>query len=730
MKSKITASVRLLGSCHEYQKKSILVSKNIFPFVLLFLSCITNAQVTQKTAEKFPVFPSCEGMQLQALETCFYNEVQDFVFNNFNVPGNLKQSNFKGNVIVLFEVNDQGNFKVIYVDANDESLVTESKRVFGKLPKITPATYNGNPTYVKYTIKIAIPLQSVAQIQAEKEALALAEKNASTFKPNTKQLTELDSIKLRKFENPQFESHINVPFSHSYYAQFDDEMNQVGANNHTGSKPYTYADVNKYYNLKEENQKLRKNTQGWFGKKLWNENLVEIQGEDYWFTLNPILDLQFGKSDPSVSSYTFINTRGIQFNGGLGKELNFTTTIYESQGRFADYFNTYAVSIKPDGGNPAIIPGIGIAKEFKSDAFDFPMAEANLSYTPSKFINLNLGYGKNFIGDGYRSLLLGDGASPYPFFKLNTTFWKIKYTNIYTWLKDVRSEVIEDRTYATKFAASHYLSLNVSNRWNIGLFESVVWSNKNNRGFDMSFVNPIIFYRTVEFTSSSRSGNALLGLTSKYKLSNQINIYGQFLIDEFSLNDVKAGDNSWKNKYGYQLGAKYYNAFSIKNLLLQVEYNNVRPYVYAHSDAITNYGHNNQSLGHQWGGNFREFIAIARYHQGRYFADAKVTFGERGLDFNDGVDNSNYGSNIYLSYNANRPYDTGVTIGQGNKTTLFFADLQAGYLINPSTNMKLYGSVIYRSFNPKTETATAIKENTTWISLGLRCDIFNWYFDY
>ncbi|MDI1316185.1 gliding motility protein RemB [Flavobacterium sp.] len=730
MKSKITASVRLLGSCHEHQKKSILVRNKIFPFILLFLSCSSIAQVTQKATEKFPVFPSCEGLQFQALETCFYNQVQDFVFNNFNVPENLKQNNFKGNVIVLFEVNDQGNFKVIYVDAIDEALVTESKIVFGKLPKIAPAAYNGNPTYAKYTIKIAIPLQSVAQMQAEKEALALAEKNSTAYKPNNKQLTELDSMKFKKFENPQFESHINIPFSHSYYSQFDDELNQVGANNHTGSKPYSYADVNKYYNLKEENQKLRKSTQGWFGRKLWNENLVEVQGEDYWFTLNPILDLQFGKSDPSVASYTFINTRGIQFNGGLGKELNFTTTIYESQGRFADYFNSYAESIAPAGGNPAIIPGIGIAKDFKSDGYDFPLAEANLSYTPSKFININLGYGKNFIGDGYRSLLLGDGASPYPFFKLNTTFWKIKYTNIYTWLKDVRPEVTVDRTYATKFAASHYLSLNVSNRWNIGLFESVVWTNKNNRGFDMSFVNPIIFYRTVEFTSSSRSGNALLGLTSKYKLSNQINIYGQFLLDEFSLKDVKAGDKSWKNKYGYQLGAKYYNAFSIKNLLLQVEYNNVRPYVYAHSEAITNYGHNNQSLGHQWGGNFREFIAIARYHKGRYFADAKVTFGERGLDFNDGVDTSNYGSNIYLNYTDNRPYDTGVTIGQGNKTKLFFADLQAGYLINPSTNMKVFGSFIYRSFSPKTETATALKENTTWLSVGLRCDIFNWYFDY
>ena len=449
--------------------------KKILPFlVLLFLTATINAQVTQKATERFPVFPSCENLQFKALETCFYNEVQDFVYNNFKVPENLKQNNFKGTVIVLFEVNDTGNFKVQYVDAIDEALVAESKRVFAKMPKITPATYNGKPTYAKYTIKIAIPLQSAVELQAQKEADALAEKNSDLYKPNNKQLTELDSIKYKKFDNPQFQSHINIPFSHSYYAQFDADMNKVGANNHTGSKPFSYADVSKYYNLKEENQKLMKGSKDWLSRKLWNENLVEIQGEDYWFTLNPIFDIQFGKSDPSDASYTYINTRGIQFNGGLGKELNFTTTIYESQGRFADYFNRYAESIKPAGGDPAIIPGIGIAKPFKSDAYDFPLAEANLSYTPSKFINLNLGYGKNFIGDGYRSILLGDGTSPYPYFKLNTTFWKIKYTNLYTWLKDVRPDVTVDRTYATKFAASHYLSLNITNRWNLGLFESVV----------------------------------------------------------------------------------------------------------------------------------------------------------------------------------------------------------------------------------------------------------------
>lgn len=707
--------------------------RNYFSFLFLFIGLLVQAQNNIKVSERFPVFPECEGQQDAALETCFNNQVHDFVYTTFKVPDELTTKNYKGTIIVLFEVTDEGKFIVQYVDANEKALVEESKNVFEKMPKISPATYNGKPTYAKYTLRITIPLQSIAQIQAEKEAAAEAAKKSTTYVKNTKELNEFEAVKYQEFDQPQFESHNNIPLSHSYYAQFDDELNQVGANNHTSSKPFAYAEVNKYYNFKEAYKAIEKPKTTWLGKKFWNENLVELKGDDYWFTLNPIVDIQLGKSQSNVtdnSKSTFINTRGIQFNGGLGKTVNFTTTLYESQGRFAAYFNRYAESIKPDGGNPAIIPGIGIAKAFKTDAYDFPLAEANLAFTPSNFFNLNLGYGRNFIGDGYRSLLLSDGASPYPYIKVNTTFWKIKYTNIYTWLKDVRPEVTVDKTYATKYVASHYLSMNVSKRLNIGFFESVVWTNQNNRGFDMSFVNPIIFYRAVEFASSSRSGNALLGLTTKYKFNNQINFYGQFLLDEFSLNDIKAGKKSWKNKFGYQLGAKYYNAFNVKNLMLQLEYNHVRPYVYAHSDPITNYGHNNQSLGHNWGGNFKEVVAIARYFKGRYFADAKITFGERGLDFNTPDNNFNYGGNIYLDYDIDRPFDTGVNVGQGNKTTILIADLQAGYLINPSTNMKLFGSLIFRNFSPAAETLTTFKENTTWFSLGLRCDIFNWYFDY
>jgi hypothetical protein len=55
------------------------------------------------------------------------------------------------------------------------------------------------------------------------------------------------------------------------------------------------AEVSKYYDLKGINES-KKNGTSWWARKLWNENTVEIQGDGYWLSLNPILDLQVGKA--------------------------------------------------------------------------------------------------------------------------------------------------------------------------------------------------------------------------------------------------------------------------------------------------------------------------------------------------------------------------------------------------------------------------------------------------
>jgi hypothetical protein len=276
--------------------------------------------------------------------------------------------------------------------------------------------------------------------------------------------------------------------------------------------------------------------------------------------------------------------------------------------------------------------------------------------------------------------------------------------------------------------ATHYLSWNATKRLNIGIFESVIWAKTDNRGFDVNYLNPIIFYRAIEFETGQDSGNAVLGLSSKYKVNDNINAYGQFIIDEFASSDVSGGNKSWRNKFGYQIGLKYYNAFKMKNLLLQAEYNRVRPYTYSHGTPEINYGHNNQSMAHLWGANFSEFVLIGRYHYKRWFANAKMVVGSRGLDFNSATDTFSYGGDIFRSYD-DRPSDNGITVGQGNKTTTFYSNLQAGYLINPATNLKIFADVSIRNFNPEAETATAFKNNTVWFNIGLRTDLFNWYFD-
>jgi len=700
--------------------------KRFLLFVSIFLSMFCNGQ-NISTYEKPPVFKECDSIAVNQLKSCFNYTLNKFIFENYKVPSILDEESFKGDVKVLFEVNKDGDFKVIYIDAIYDELKQEGHRVFKSLPKIQPATYNGKPTFIQYSIDIAIPLKQPVMGGIDEGDNTLKAQDSL----NASLSNEYDKInaEVRTYEKLEYTSQLNVPFTHAYYARFDDEMNAIGTNSHTAAKPFLYADVAKYYDIKAEKESLVKKTDSWLGRKLYNEHLVQVQGKDYWFTVDPILDLQVGKDTEANFSSTWNNTRGIFIQAGLGKRFNLTTSFYESQGRFADYFNQYAESLKAFGPDPAIIPGRGIAKRFKSDSYDYPVAEAYLSYTPVDFLNIQFGHGKNFIGDGYRSLFQSDVSSPYPFLKLNVNFWKIKYTSTWMWLKDVRPEVTVDGAFFTKYMANHFLSWNVSKRLNIGLFESVMWADTNNRGFDINYLNPIIFFRAIEFQTGQDAGNVILGLSGKYKWNNKVNIYGQFILDEFSLSDVKAGEKSWKNKFGFQLGAKYFNAFKIDNLLLQLEYNQVRPYTYSHNSIILNYAHFNQPMAHLWGSNFRELVLIGRYNYKRWFADAKFIIGQRGYDFNTTDDSFNYGGNIYADED-NRVSDTGIKIGQGNKTKSFMTEIQAGYLINPETNLKLFTNIIYRDFNPEAITASTMDSNTFWFSIGIRTDLFNWYNDF
>ncbi len=651
--------------------------------------------------QKPPVYNGCEHLSFSELEKCFTENLKKDFLANFKIPAKVTSDAYKGKIITFFTISTSGDYTINYINSNYPGVKKEIRRVFSVLPKVKPAMQHGRAIESEFILPFYLPLKDNFKKESISDAVIVTQKKDTNY--------------------PEYQSSLSIPFTHEQYAIINSFYSQQ-TNSHTAVKPYIYKEISNYDSVINYRAKLYKNINSTLGKKLWNDNLISITGADYWLTINPIFDLQLGK-DNSTIDYTYNNTRALNVKGGIGK-LSFSTSFYESQGRFASYLNDYMHHLSAAKGN-GIVLGRGISKKFKNNDFDYPVAEAYISYAANKHFNLQFGNGKNFIGDGYRSLLLSDVAAPYTFAKISTSFWKLKYTNLWMWMDDVRVGSFENGSNLRKYMASHHLSINLTKKLNIGLFESTITNQRSGKTIDINFINPIIFYRAVEFSRGSKSGNAILGLNTKYKLKSA-NIYGQFILDELTVKQFFKSNGYWANKFGIQLGFNYYNAFKIKNLSLLGEVNMVRPYTYSHKDSELNYSHYNQPLAHPWGSNFVEFVGIARYNKNRWFGNLKLIAGKKGFDFS--TDELSYGGDIFLSY-TNRPRDFNNSYFQGNTATIFNTDFNVGYLINPTTNLQIFGSFLFRSFRPEQTVPYFKKEHTTWFSFGLKTDVFNSYFD-
>lgn len=674
--------------------------KKIFLLILILSIGIVSAQ-----NETSPVFKGCESVSQENLETCFKEKLTSKIKEEFKIPSIVTEKDYKGILNIVFNVTKKGEFKVIYVNSIYPELEQEAKRIFNTLESVQPATYHGRAVEKQYILPLYIPDFEFP----EKEKIDVSEEIKTAQENHLK--TETKSKFL------EHHSQLNIPFTHEKYDQLQFGLDK-NENAHTSVKPYIYQEVSEDVALDAQKTALLKNKSSWFGKKLFNEHLVKIAGDNFWFTLDPAFDVQVGK-DNNANDYTYNNTRAVTVQGAIGKKLSFYTSIYESQGRFANYINHYNRLNN-------VVTGRGSYKTFKDTGFDYPVSEAYLSYSPNKIFNFQFGNGKNFIGDGYRSLILSDVAAPYPYVKISTKFWKIRYTNLWMFMDDIRPENRIDGTNLRKFVSFHHLSINLTKKWNLGLFESIVTNNKNKDGLSINYLNPIIFYRNVEFNRGSQSGNAMLGLNTSYKIKDNVFAYGQFILDELTIKKLTNGNGNWANKFGAQLGFKYYNAFNIPNLYFQGEANIVRPFTYSHRDSTLNYGHFNEPIAHAWGSNFYELIGIARYQKDRWYANTKLVFGKKGFDFDNST--ASYGGNIFIPY-TERVGNLGNNITNGNTSTIFNANLDVGYLLNPSTNLKVFANFTYRTLNPTTQSTNLYSEDTTWFSFGLKTDLFNWYFD-
>ena len=453
-------------------------------------------------------------------------------------------------------------------------------------------------------------------------------------------------------------------------------------------------------------------------RPIWNtfykkkSDWLHVDKPEFDLHVNPIIYGAFAK-DSRRDDLLYVNSRGVEVRGLIDKRIGFYTMFFDNQAILPKYVE--------DGiSKYAVIPHEGFWKDYKDNGVDYLQARGYISFRATKHVSLQFGQDRTFIGNGYRSLILSDFSAPNLFLRGNVKVWRMNYLyQLNRITADADGNIggsLGNGRYPQKFFAFHHASFNIGKKLNIGLFESVIFSPKDttkSNYFDFAYLNPIIFFRAVEQQFGS-SDNVIIGADFKWMVTKGVSLYGQFVLDEFLLKEVKARNGWWANKFGIQNGAKWIDAFGISNLDLQGEVNLVRPYTYSHGTAFGNYSNYLQPLAHPAGANFKEFVGILRYQPiPRLFLTGKTFLLKTGKDDN----NENWGSDI-LKNNKTRQMTYDNRIAQGSPTTIRYFDLTASYMLFHNWYID-----VKQVLRQSESTLAAYNNNTSLTSVALRINI-------
>jgi hypothetical protein len=472
------------------------------------------------------------------------------------------------------------------------------------------------------------------------------------------------------------------------------------SSNHTVIRPLQ-IEISKYQSILDSCFSSKEKKQ-WF----FNKNFLSSQNDKNGFILNPVL------TNIYKPNYGIYSENGINALAWLGKNFiaNITGTYLYTQPQIDNRLAYYNDNYIPHFGKSVVDSSAG--------SYTYLNLTGYLSWQVADFMNLQVGRDKVFWGDGYRSLFISDNSNAYPFFKGTVDIWKVKYTILYSSFRE-KDSLTATNFNAKKYSASHILSWNIGKRLNFNMFETVIWRGKDSlgtRGFDVNYLNPIIFYRPVEFSLGSPD-NVIMGFGGRLRIFKTTHLYGQFLLDEFKLAQLKADSGWWGNKFGIQAGIKTYRLFGIKSLYALCELNVVKPFTYSHGSYMENNGNYSQPLAHPLGSNFAEGIGNIRYQKNRWSINSLLNIYLYGAD-----DTLNRGYNIYRSYDDHR-LEYGNKLLQGKKHRVTSFEISAGYIINPKWN--LTARIGYRIFYNKSYDVHYFDTTTNFFFFGISTAIGN-----
>jgi hypothetical protein len=438
---------------------------------------------------------------------------------------------------------------------------------------------------------------------------------------------------------------------------------------------------------------------------LLRKHMVELEGKDYFLTISALGHLSIGRDLLDTSNLNlFQNTRGVLVEGDLFKNFSFSTSFFENQARFSVFESqfvadhgemyTYWYGYQQQNG---VVPGAARTKPFKVNAFDYAYAIGSLIYKPIKQLSIIAGNNQQFIGSGYRSMLLSDNSCGSPYlrldYKLNSK-WTLNY------LRARHMNLVRKKTYNTveayyqpKGFSANYISYQLTKESSISFFEGSTWSMGDS--LSTKSLNPLFFLPIPGMSSLiSKNTYSIYGLNYSQVFYSKFRMYAQFAVG-----------SGGKNQYAAQIGCRMYNPGKMKNFMFQVEYNFASKNMYSDANARLNFSNYNLPLAHIKGTGFNEILLRLNTEIQRYYIDFKSST----YFLND------YNSRALLPVRLTSLVSAGVVLNN---------QLELGFRFNSKLNVNFFGNVIYR-----TEMLDITKTNLIF-QAGIRTGLMSHYNDY
>lgn len=440
---------------------------------------------------------------------------------------------------------------------------------------------------------------------------------------------------------------------------------------------------------------------------LFKKHLIEAKGKDYFIQISPMLNISKGRDlNDTLVRDLFQNTRGVHVECDLFDKFSFSTSFYENQSRNTIYESSYYTSVGelyPSGNKyspqNAVIPGAARTKPFKDDGFDYAYAIGYFVYRPFEQLSIRGGNNQQFIGDGYRSVLLSDNSIYAPYLRVDWQFHpKFRFTyhrsRLMNLLRKPASGSAES-FYDPAALAVNYLSFLPNDKISVSLFEGSKWSMGDSivsKSPNALFYNPIPLI--APFALNNQEVNTVLGINASYQILDKHRLYGQFAIAD--LNGEKTAG---------QLGCRVYSLFGLSDFMLQLEYNYASSQMYQSDNPRLNYSHYNLPLAHTKGNGFSEVVFRAYYEWNRVYATNSLSY----------IQTKNRNDRSLLSI-----YDD---LELTSETILYNA-FEVGYRVNRMVNLCVFGRYTYRSTTSKNVLPVSLVE------IGLSTDLINHYRDF